>query len=70
MEALSVSCEANEKRRAREGKVDAHYFKKDVARGEGFTLALFPGSNTTLCHCGAHGRHCEPGEGVSPHGSV
>lgn len=69
MDALSVSCERCEKGRVGE-RGDAHDFEKDVADGEGFALALFPGSNTTLCHCGAHGGHCEPGEGVSPCGGV
>ena len=69
MDALSVSCEGC-KGRVGEGRADAYDFEKDVADGEGLALALFPRSNTTLGHGGAHGGHCEPGEGVSPCGGV
>lgn len=58
------------KGRVQEGRACAYDFEKDIADGEGLALALFPRSNTTLGHGGAHGGHCEPGESMPPCGGV
>ena len=51
-------------------RVRTYDLKQDIAGREGLALLLLPLGDTTLSHRGAHGRHAELGQRMSPCGDV